>query len=385
MIDMNSKKRVFTTLDHIEPDRVPFYELSIESPDVVNGYGEKNIISLYDLDVEYMVKLYTKIGVDLCMVPITGLPLGKSAGFGKKKKGVKTPKYSNMADEFGRLITYHKLDKNLPDNMANYIGGMFDSETGDVDEMISKYEKWAPVDAKIELRYVPFSRGLNTAGEDGPFVIPGSQGFFENSWQPFGYENFIKLLFERSDFIKEVLQRMKEFFEELIEILKERFSINLLMYLDDFGHKTGPLISPRKFKELYFPRIKDLVRFCHKQDIKIIHHSCGNVNKILDLLVETGIDGLNPLEPSADMSIFKVHKKYGDKITLIGNVDTIDLLAKGSPEEIKDYVIREIKECAPGGGFIMASSHSTNPQITFENYKTMVETTKKYGIYPIQI
>ncbi|MHA1785929.1 MAG: uroporphyrinogen decarboxylase family protein, partial [Candidatus Helarchaeota archaeon] len=70
---------------------------------------------------------------------------------------------------------------------------------------------------------------------------------------------------------------------------------------------------------------------------------------------------------------------------LIGNVDTIDLLAKGTPQQIENYVKKEIKVIGPGGGLIIASSHSINPAITFENYRTMIETAKKYGKYPIKI
>ncbi len=381
---MNSKERVLTTLDHEEPDRVPLYTLSIESPDVIKGYGGSKIISLYDVDVEKSIDVFQRIGTDLCTIPVSSLPIGKSAGFGKKIPWLKTPRSSNMVDEFGRVFTFCKIeDTDL--ELMNYVGGYLFSESGDLEEIINKYEKWAPLDPTIKLRYVPFERGIKAAKNEGPYVVPGVQGVFEASWQPFGFENYTRLLFEHADFINEVLDDALTFFKELVEILVEKYSIELFWYWDDHGHKTGTLLNPRQFKQLIFPRIKEIVQLCHKNDVKFIHHSCGNINKILDQLIDTGIDGLNPLEPSASMDLFQVHGDHGNKITLVGNVDTIHLLAKGTPTEVEEYVKKEIKECAPGGGLIVSSSHSINPQVKFENYKAMIETTKRYGEYPISI
>ncbi|NVM02932.1 MAG: hypothetical protein HWN67_11380 [Candidatus Helarchaeota archaeon] len=375
---MNSKDRVLTTFNHEEPDRIPLFEFSIESPDVAKGYGLSEVDSLYRLEVENAVKLFQIIGLDLLIIPVSGFPIGKGSGFGKKKPGLKTPRYTNMVEEFGRIITYST-------NIPTYLGGWFDSETGDLDEIIDKYEKWPPLEPNAKLRFVPFDRALKAAEAKGPFIMPTMQGLFENSWQPFGFENYARLLFERPDFIEEVLKNIDNFLTEVVEIFVDRYSIELICYADDLGYKTGPLISPKQFQKFIYPRMKSFVERCHKKNTKVFFHSCGNLNKVLDKVIETGIDGLHPLEPSAAMDIFATHQKYGDKITLIGNVDIIDILAKGTAEQVEKYVKKEIKNIAPGGGLIISSSHSINPQISFKNYNTMIETTKNYGKYPISI
>jgi hypothetical protein len=113
---MNSKDRVLTTFNHEEPDQIPLFEFSIESADVAKGYGLGQIDSLYRLQVENMVKLYQTIGLDLLTIPVSGYPIGKGAGFGKKKPGLKTPHWTNMVEEFGRIITYST-------NIPTYLGG----------------------------------------------------------------------------------------------------------------------------------------------------------------------------------------------------------------------------------------------------------------------
>jgi len=385
---MNSKERVLTAINHEEPDRVPIYELSIESMRVIEGYGGENIITLFDVDIENCVNVLKTIGTDLFGVPVAGLPIGKSARLGfRLPKGLmskKIPSYKNMLDEFGALHTLKRLGPNEPETFQ-YIGGNFFSPTGDLDEIMAKYDKWTHPESEHPLRFSPYERGVKTSGDDGPYIIPSFQGFFEHSWQPFGFETFSRLLFEQPDFIKRVLDDVEDFLNQIIEIMVNKYSVGLIMYYDDHGFKSGPIISPRHFKQLIFPKIKKLVKKCHDNGAKVILHSCGNVNKLLPQIIDAKFDALNPLEPSASMDIFQIHKDHGDKLALIGNVDTIDLLAKGTPKQVEEYVKKEIKIIGPGGGLIIASSHSINPGISFENYKTMIDTTKKYGKYPIKI
>ena len=82
--------------------------------------------------------------------------------------------------------------------------------------------------------------------------------------------------------------------------------------------------------------------------------------------------------------IFKLYKKYGDKITFMRIVSPQDLAEKDT-EYIKNYTKRLIKELAPRGGYILRSGHSINPSVKLENLFAMHKTLNKYGIYPINI
>ncbi|MFX1251624.1 MAG: uroporphyrinogen decarboxylase family protein [Promethearchaeota archaeon] len=413
---MNAKERVLTSLDHEEPDRVPIYTSLIDSSDVLQGYGFDDSVRLtqgsaveqlksasklpgwrkivkstvnrrstLETGAKKSVELFKKIGTDLVTLPIMAFPIGKSAGFGISKPGINTPDYSNYADEFGRIFHLY-YDKESGLGLVNYVGGMFDSTTGDLEEIISKYDKWAPLDPTIKTRYFHYEAGVKHSKEiDGPYVIPGLGGLMEVAWQAFGFENYSRLLFEYPDFIERLTNDREEFSKGLLEILIDKYNIEVAFVWDDLGYKTGTFISPRLYKKLVYPRMKNLVDYCHKNGVKLIHHTCGNINGILSEVINTGIDGLNPLEPAASMDPFQIKRDYRDKITIVGNVDTIHLLAKGTPEEVKAYVKKLIKCCAPGGGLIVASGHSINPAVPFENYKAMIDAVYKYGTYPIEI
>jgi uroporphyrinogen decarboxylase len=156
---------------------------------------------------------------------------------------------------------------------------------------------------------------------------------------------------------------------------------------DDFGFKNGLLMSPKYYEKYHFPWLKRICETAHKAGVKIFLHSCGDILDVFENIISCGVDLIHPIEPTTanpDYDIFKLHQKYGDKITFVGNLSPQDLADK-SPKVIETYVKKLIKTLAPGGGYILSSGHSINPAVKLENFLIMGETLKKYGKYPIQI
>jgi len=94
----------------------------------------------------------------------------------------------------------------------------------------------------------------------------------------------------------------------------------------------------------------------HALGLKVIRHSDGNLWSIMDILIDTGYDGLNPLEPQAGMDLKKVKDAHGDTICLLGNIDCKELLPSGTTAEVEDAVKQAIDVAAAGGGYIVCSS-----------------------------
>jgi uroporphyrinogen decarboxylase len=93
---------------------------------------------------------------------------------------------------------------------------------------------------------------------------------------------------------------------------------------------------------------------------------------------------LNPLEPQAGMDLKKVKAYCGDRLCLIGNIDCLDLLCHGTPEQVDEAVRQAIDIAAPGGGYILSDSNSLHPGVNPENCIAMFRATKKYGRYDPQ-
>ena len=75
-------------------------------------------------------------------------------------------------------------------------------------------------------------------------------------------------------------------------------------------------------------------------------------------------------------------KEYcGDKMCLLGNIDSVDLLPSGTPDQVELAVIQAIKDGAKGGGLILSSSNSLHPGVNPENCIAMFEAARKHGKY----
>jgi uroporphyrinogen decarboxylase len=101
----------------------------------------------------------------------------------------------------------------------------------------------------------------------------------------------------------------------------------------------------------------------------------------MDTLLESRYDGINPLEPQAGMELKKVKAYCGDKICLLGNIDCVDLLPKGTPDQVEQAVIQAIDHGAKDGGLIICSSNSLHPGVNPENCIAMFEAVHKHGKY----
>jgi uroporphyrinogen decarboxylase len=159
---------------------------------------------------------------------------------------------------------------------------------------------------------------------------------------------------------------------------------DVIVFGDDVAFRTGLMLSPKAFKEFLLPRFKKAVDAVKGEGALCIKHSDGNIWKIMDMVVDAGINGINPLEPVAGMDIHEVKQKYGDRVCLIGNIDCGELLSRGSTDDVERNVKDTIHVAGPGGGYIMASSNAIHSAVKPENYRAMIAATKKFGKYPLQ-
>jgi len=120
--------------------------------------------------------------------------------------------------------------------------------------------------------------------------------------------------------------------------------------------------------------------------VPFIKHLDGNTTALLNILVdEIGIDGLHSIEPAAGMDIGLIKKKYGDRITLLGNIDCGNLLTFGIEQHVIDEVKNIIRAASPGGGHFFSSSNSIHSGISPRTFRTMMKAVKEFGQYPISI
>ncbi len=390
---MNAKERIMKTLNHEEPDKVPAFEGSIDNLTICEHYGEKygyqgigktlklvstivpfknKIIrklfsseSAVKKSIRATARLYRKIGIDLLAAPLSMFP-------------VKFYKWGYV-DEFGRTF---RVTINPSDNMEllYYNGGLFKNF-----EDYENFEFHPDPDERSRKLNFDAQKEVSKEFKNEIYIIPGTGALLEMVWESFGMENFVKLL-KKPKQIKKIFDDRGQFCLELIKRCMEWGAETILLW-DDYGYKSGLFLSPNYFEKYIFPWLKRICKQVHENGGKILLHSCGDISKIFEKLIECGIDGFNPIEPTTanpDYDIFKLKKMHGEKITLIGNISPQDLADK-NPQYIEEYTKKLIKNCAPGGGYIISSGHSINPSVKLENFLKYRETVERYGKYPINL
>ena len=193
----------------------------------------------------------------------------------------------------------------------------------------------------------------------GPWV--GLQGVFGEV----GLESFSYYLADYPDLIDELLESHTLRSIAWIEHLPPDHGIEAVFCGDDIAFKTGPLFRPAWFAKHYYDRVARVCSAYHARGIKVLFHSDGNLNLILDGLVEAGIDGLNPIEILAGMDVADIHRRH-PKLFMAGAIDVSQLLPLGSPEAVYDTVRRTID--AAQGRIMIGSSTELNNEVPLENY-----------------
>lgn len=189
--------------------------------------------------------------------------------------------------------------------------------------------------------------------------------------------DFVVDLYENPD---DVHVRAREKCRVSIELAKKQADLGaeFLCINSDYGFNAGPFISPTMFAEFVTPYLAEVVQGIHDLGLKAILHSDGDLRKILDQLVSTGIDGYQSIDPQGNMDIKEVKREYGDKLILMGNVMSSAL--QGENEDyIRESVRYAMQNGAPGGSYIFSTSNCVFNGMPVSNYHIMLDEYEKFA------
>ena len=219
---------------------------------------------------------------------------------------------------------------------------------------------------------------------DNMKVIINIGPFFSGVWRTMSITNFSYSLTNDISLVEAIVNKIGESLVYISENVIKFDHVQGILLGDDLAFSEGLMVSPDFLRKFIFPTEKKIGELVHASKKLFIRHSDGKLYDIMDDLIEyCRYDALNPFEPKA-MDIDYVKKKWGKKVAIIGNID-VDLLIRGTPEEIKNLTLRRLKTLGPGGGFALGSSNSIESHTKIENYAMMLNTLFEYGRYPINV
>jgi hypothetical protein len=149
---------------------------------------------------------------------------------------------------------------------------------------------------------------------------------------------------------------------------------------------TPPYLPPRAFAEFVVPYVTEMVTLIHQYGGYARIHAHGRVAGVLDMIVATGADAIDPIEPppDGDIALTDVKARYGDKLILFGNME-LKYLEQETPSEIDARVFQMMEEAKAGGGYVlMPTAAPINVPLsprTKENYRAFMQAGLRYGRY----
>jgi uroporphyrinogen decarboxylase len=195
-----------------------------------------------------------------------------------------------------------------------------------------------------------------------------------------GLERVLEWMYTEPDLVQALFTRVAAVNERIIRNAI-RAGAEVIVLGDDYASTQAPMFSPRHFRQFVRPYLVQMVGAIHQEGARVVKHTDGNIWPIIEDIVSTGIDALNPLEPVASMDLEQVKARYGSRVCLIGNIDCGELLSHGTVEEVEQAVQTTLAAGMPGGRYMLSSSNSIHASVRPENYRAMVEAGKKWGQY----
>ena len=386
------KERVQTSVSLREPDRVPVFELVINSPAASEIMGREMMVGIggrmmgpvrYDYahrpgglaaltltGIKDHLDLYEQLDLDLVTMP--------------------TIYYENAEIEELAPLTYKFTDRG--DGSWRIIKVGLEADT------------WGEVDCSIKQQGLEgFRRHLEYLEKNQPLSLPPTviqtlkamldphrRRFLlgvadviqpnHTSW----FQIFLEAMVLEPELVERYLIAANRTVLNLIDAQVEA-GFNGFIGGTDFAGVNGPYFSPAMFRRFFVPRLREIVERCHQHGVPFFKHTDGNIAALGEaFLSECGFDGYHAIEPAAGMDIFALKKSHGSRMTLLGNVDCGRLLCLGEPEEVIAQVKQLIRGCAPGGGYVLSSSNSIHSGVKTKNFLAMLEAARKFGQYPIR-
>ncbi|MBI2942329.1 MAG: hypothetical protein HYY04_18015 [Chloroflexi bacterium] len=386
---MNSRERVRLAFNHQEPDRVPVTEVAFNARPASEILGRPTVIGisgavrklhnemliagriheLYEQQARDTLELYRKLEYDI--LPISPVLVDPPVPEPVAKNTWRIHNHTTNRWTINEVVPDGDMYQELDSSLAR--GGLEELErvVEDLERRKISADAWT-------FRWVEWARAeapemaLLLGGGDLPF--PGA-----SSWVQVFYEAMVV----RPDLVERYFDAV---LAETLVVLEEglKRGVDLVWGGVDLCYHSGPLFSPAHYVRYFQPRYRRIVDLCHRYGVPYIKHNDGNILRIeREFLLDSGFDAWHPIEPTAGMELAYFKRKFGDRITLLGNVDCGATLTLGSEEEVVAETRERISQGAPGGGYVLTSGNSIHSFVPARNVLAMRAAAHQYGVYPI--
>jgi len=199
--------------------------------------------------------------------------------------------------------------------------------------------------------------------------------FFHDVMDIFGVESYLTKMYTHPEIVRAVTDHVCQVYFDANEMLFDKAGVEIdgFFFGNDFGTQRDLILAPELFDEFVYPWFRRFTDQAHARGYQVILHSCGSIHRVIDRLIDAGVNCLHPLQARAfGMDAETLARDFGGRIAFLGGIDTQDVLVNKSPEEVKTEV-RRIKRLL-GPRLIVSPSHEALlPNVPPENVVAMAE------------
>ncbi len=215
-------------------------------------------------------------------------------------------------------------------------------------------------------------------------LLPGGMGvigqygdIFTMTWEMMGFETFSLALFDNPGLITALNDKIGDLVYSMFEYFAQSDAVDVIWYSDDIAYQGGLLMSPDVLHRYFFPWLKKIGELAKAHGKPFLYHSDGILYDVMEDIIDCHVDALHPIEPQA-MELAEVKERFGDRLCLMGHVD-VDLLCRGTTEEVREQVRKNIEVAGYNGGYCVGSGNSIPHYVNYENYLAMLEAAREFG------
>jgi uroporphyrinogen decarboxylase len=345
MAELTSVERIMRVLRREEPDRVPHFEWLVD----------RKVREALCPGCKTYNEFAVRMGHDVVLA---------DPNFRKEQVGPK-----RWRSEWGYVVEYAAEEHGI--------------EVESPIQTMADLERYTPPDPHAPGRYASVEETLRVYG-DNKAVIVHLNDVFSLPRYLMGMENLLVAIIAEPELVRALVNMSVEINLEMAREVVAR-GARIVYTGDDYAGNRGPFMSPKHFRELFYPGLRRVMGGFKDLGLLVIKHTDGNLWPIMDMIIDSGIDCLDPIDPQAGMDLAEVKAKYGDRVALKGNVDCAQTMTFGTPEDVIAETREALRKGAPGGGFILSSSNSIHSSVKPENYLAMLQTLEKHGHYPLSL
>ncbi len=202
---------------------------------------------------------------------------------------------------------------------------------------------------------------------------------FEAAWRLRGLERFLVDLLERKEMAHFLLDRLAALARRNAVALANAH-VDVLALDDDVGMPGTMMISPATWREFFRPRLAGIIEAARaaRPELRVIYHSDGHIEPILDDLVGLGVQGVNPLQPE-HMDAVRIRRRFGSRLALWGTVGRQTTFAFADPAEIRREVRQRIETLGPAGLVLCPAYDIDEPDVPWANVAAFLEAGAAWG------